>query len=231
MLGHRSSRRIILWSCLPLALTLLVGCPGSRRGRDAGALDAGMLIDSNVGGDTGPAADAGSGITISGTVAPAGVEVPAGAKVVVAWVVSSGSPDYTYKFGEGTATAAGFTVHFPGPPPVEALNDAGSGQLIGVGLVVLVPGDFTVPEGRLSTADSAALESAALGLSGQGAILWRAGTFVGEVTWPNLFPELMYSCGACMDRASGFDTFVPVECSALELVVGDTSVLPVCNWT
>ena len=82
--------------------------------------------------------------TVSGSV---DATVPSEAQTaVIIWEVSSGSPDYVYKFGEGTAADGRFSITLSSDPPAEAINSYG----LGVGLVaVLVPG-VTLPEGRVA---------------------------------------------------------------------------------
>ncbi len=232
------------------ALVLSVGLAAC--GDDSGStpMDSGMPPDGNMSADGGMTNDAGTpsdagstvdasapvdgssgpGIDISGAIA-AGATVPAGAKVIVIWSVSTTSPDYEYKFGEGTATASGFTVHFAGTPPADAVNNAGGGLMLGVGTVVLVSADTTIPDGRLATAFDL---STALGASPQGAIIWREGNFSGTgTTWPDAFPMSMVTCGACMAATMPmtFDAFTPADCSTLEVMVGDPTTFSFCNWT
>lgn len=192
-------------------------------------VDAGAVADSAVV----PADGATASIELTGIITTVGgATVPAGAKAMVIWAVSSGSPDYSYKLGEGTATATSFTVRIPTPPAAEALNAYGGGLTLGVGFIAIVPASFTLPDGRLSAADSSAAQAAAIGLSIRTAIIWRTGalTTLG-VAWPDEFPESEYGCGACMDSAMGFDTYVPAACPSLEALVGDLSTMSACNWT
>ena len=66
--------------------------------------------------------------TISGTLVDrTSKPVPGSTRVVVAWVVSSGSPDYTYVYGEGTLQeqVGTFSLTFDAPPPAAALNSSG----------------------------------------------------------------------------------------------------------
>ena len=72
---------------------------------------------------------------ISGTINDlAGSNVNASTRVLVAWNVISGSPDYTYVYGEGSLDLAAktFSVELPDNPPAEALNSSG----LGVGLII-----------------------------------------------------------------------------------------------
>jgi hypothetical protein len=156
---------------------------------------------------------------VRGTIV--GSPVPPASKVVVLWGVSSGSPDYTYKFGEGTATGAQYVVSLGEDPPAEAINRYG----IGIGLLVLVDAQQTIPEGKL---DDATIDTF-LGLSRRHAVIWRADD-AQDLDWSGAFPR-GYSCGRCVDAPEGeiFDSFEPVACTGIEIQVGEID--GVCNWT
>ena len=74
-----------------------------------------------------------------------GQALPDSGTVVITWVVSAGPEDYVFVYGMGTQRGAEFVVQLDAPPPAEALNNA----TLGVGVVLLVPEDADVPEGRL----------------------------------------------------------------------------------
>jgi hypothetical protein len=148
---------------------------------------------------------------------------PADAELVVIWMINSGGPDHSYKFGDGSVAGTRFTVGLSSDPPPEAINTYG----MGVGVVVLLEPGATIPEGRV---DEEVLEAAALGFSEQHAIIWRDPSRPG-LPWSADFPEGM-SCGQCVPAASGFDSFKPMECSAVEVQVpSDVTTLEFCNWT
>jgi hypothetical protein len=157
-----------------------------------------------------------------------GQVVPATGTTFVAWVVSSGSPDYTYKTGDGTSTGTTFMVgSIASPPPPEALNMIGTNTL-GVGIVVLLPAGTTIPDGILSDTALDTME----GFTLQHAIIWRTGDFstMSGLEWINDFPESEYRCGVCVPATGqGFDTFAPAACSDVVIDVDENN--PVCNWT
>jgi hypothetical protein len=135
--------------------------------------------------------------------------------------VSSGSPDYAFKFGEGSVTGAKYVVSLDGDPPAEALNRYG----IGIGVLALVDAQVAIPEGKV---DEATFD-AVLGLSPRHAVIWRA-EGAQDLSWSGAFPR-GYSCGRCVDAPEGetFDSFEPVECSGIEIQMGQVD--GVCNWT
>lgn len=167
----------------------------------------------------------GEEFTVSGTlVNNSGSPVPPGARVVVAWVVSAASPDYTYIFGQGTVQGNSFQVTFTGPPPAAALN---AGQL-GVGVVVLTT--------SLSLRNGVRLEEASvdpselLGATGRFAVIYKATDDVDQVDWEAAFP-LGFGAGGGVERAADFDAFEPVAADQLELIVDDLNNIDFVNWT
>jgi hypothetical protein len=179
---------------------------------DAGTQDAGTQ-------------DAGSGFMASGTLTPGpGRQVPSSAKVFVVWLVSSGSPDYGYKFGEGVSSGATFSLNLQAPPPVDALN---AGEL-GVGLMTLVTSESSLADGKYEggTGDP----SAALGAAGQYALIYKAKATVTYTTWADRFP-VGYSCGKGVKAQQGFDSFEPVPCNSIGITVDLSENIEFVNWT
>jgi hypothetical protein len=174
-----------------------------------------------VPGDGGP--DSGNGGTsVNGLVA--GDHVPEGAKAVVVWSISSGSPDYAFKYGEGSSSGSKFTVTLSADPPAEAINSYG----VGVGVVALVPASATVPEGKV-TGEQLEL----LGLSASYAVIWKAEAASGVNGWMKTFPS-GFACGRCVPAPSGesFDSFTQVDCSQVQIdAPSDLNTLHSCNWT
>ncbi|MCC6903958.1 MAG: hypothetical protein IT377_33630 [Polyangiaceae bacterium] len=169
-------------------------------------------------GPTGPGGTSGTPLA-EGTVVGAGTEA---GKVAVAWIVSSGSPDYTYSFGGGEFDGTKFVVSFDGTPPLEAVNSYG----VGVGLLVLLaPGTAARPTGKF---DFDEIDGAITAISAQHAIIWKDASKEG-LDWSAPLPA-GFSCGKCAPGAPGssFDSYVQTDCSTLELVPGSTSK---CNWT
>lgn len=149
-----------------------------------------------------------------------GTDAPATGNTVVIWVVSSGSPDYIYKFGQGTSTGAQFVVSFSTNPPAAALNSYG----IGVGIVALLaPGTAVPADGMV---DEMVLDGA--GYTPLHAVIYKDATAnPAVVPWIAPFP-LGYSCGRCVEASAGFDSFEPTACTTVEV---DMTPANACNWT
>ncbi|WP_437730504.1 hypothetical protein [Sorangium sp. So ce1335] len=173
------------------------------------------------GGNDGEGGGGTDGFSFTGPIT--GDAVPEDAEVIVAWVVSSSSPDYAFRFGEGSVAGATFTVGVGADPPSEAINSYG----VGVGVVMLLEPGTEVPEGEL---DEAVIEAAILGATPQHAIIWRDPSSQGP-DWSDDFPD-GFGCGRCVPADEGFDTFEPVECSEVEVqATSDFASLQFCNWT
>lgn len=161
-----------------------------------------------------------------------GTQIPQQAKAVVIWSVSSGSPDYSYKYGEGTFRDAKFTVSLPGDVPTEAINSYG----IGIGVVALVPPGTPIPDGRVSGGEhdgqATGAELEVLGFTTEYAIIWKTAS-ARDLSWSSSFPVGM-SCGICLPAVEGevFDSFVPIDCSTVKIeTASDPDELHACNWT
>ena len=156
-----------------------------------------------------------------------GKALPDSGTVVITWVVTAVPEDYMFVYGMGTQRGAEFVIQLEAPPPVEARNNA----TLGVGLVLLVPEDADVPEGRIEGTEfeEGALE--VVGVAGRYAVIYRAGD-EPSLAWVDEFP-LGYSCGRGVDAATSqdFDTFEPVDCSTLVLDIGDLESADFVNWT
>lgn len=173
--------------------------------------------------------DPGAGFVVSGRIQNnTGKPIPAGARVLVAWGVSSGSPDYSYIFGEGAIDrmTGTFHVRFEAPPPAEALNNG----VLGVGLVfvttdqVLHDGD-SIPN-RPPTFDI-------LGLTPQHAVIFLATPpdTLQMPAWATAF-DTSYSLGVGVKvPGSVFDKFVPARPSSAKLIIDALANLETVNWT
>jgi len=190
------------------------GC-GDDGGGSGGGTDAPGSIDSPVVADA-PVDVSGSGVfTVTGTV---GTGAPATGRTVVLWVVSSGSPDYIYKYGEGGSSGAQFVASFAAVPPTAAINSYG----VGIGIVALLPaGAVLPPDGMV---DDRVIDGA--GYTPDHGIIYKA-PGASAVPWIGPFPE-GYSCGRCVRASSGFDSFEPTTCSTVEI---DMTPMDACNWT
>ena len=153
----------------------------------------------------------------------------AGRTAVLLWEVSSGSPDYLYKFGEGTVANGRFSIVLPGDPLDEAINSFG----IGVAIVVVLPAGITLADGRLAikafNADTMA------GVSARYSVIWRAQTLDFPSPppanfWPLSFP-VGYACGACTLKPDGgsFEGFAPTSCDQIHITTYSQGTM--CNWT
>jgi hypothetical protein len=152
-----------------------------------------------------------------------GQPIPSNARVVVAWVVSSGSPDYTYIHGEGTVEGSSFSVSLS-PPPAAALNQ---GQ-VGVGIPVLTTNAGLRTGVRLE--DVSVSPEELLGATGQFAVIYKATDAVTYVDWADAFP-LGFGAGHGVERPGDFDAFEPVAPTSLELIVDDFENIDFVNWT
>jgi len=166
------------------------------------------------------------GQTVSGGVDPA--VQGEGLTAAIIWEVS-GSPDYAYKFGEGTVTHGRFSIALPGDPPAEAINSYGIGVAV---IVVLAPG-VTLPDGKLAPN---ILATDIVGISARNSVIWRAKSLNLPESgpppdwWPLGFPQGL-ACGACTPRPDGgaFDGFAPTVCDQLQVTA--VNIVDVCNWT
>jgi len=226
---------------------------GAGAGGTAGAtslgLDAGSLDSVGTGGAsgfdgpsaTGGSLDAGGGsggttVTPVDAAAPAGQTISGtvdsdvqgeGRSVVLIWEVSSGSPDYAYKFGEGTVVNGRFSITLPGDPPAAAINSWG----VGIAVVVVLPAGETLADGKLSTFGAADVA----GVSSRHSVVWKAATLNLPSTppadfWPLSFPA-GYACGACTAKPDGgsFERFTPSACDHIQITTYNIDEM--CNWT
>lgn len=167
-------------------------------------------------------------ITVSGQVedVPGGTDIDnpatAGQRVVVAWVVSATSPDYTYVFGQGALSSNGesFSVRLDTPPPDSALNLG----WLGVGLIVAVEGPG-FEDGDLVPDSGEGI----IGLAGRHAIIYIGERGQGP-EWTDDFTE-GYSVGVGVDLEGTFDGFAPTEPDDVELIIDDLGNIDIVNWT
>src|SRR5438128_413220 len=126
---------------LAVLVCAAIGCGDDGGGGGGGNPDARDQLDVAI--DTPATIDGPAGsFTVAGTVAAGG---PATGVTVVLWQVTSGSPDYTWKYGMGSATGTMFMVTLDMVPPPQAINSYG----IGVGIVGLLPAGTTIPDGMV----------------------------------------------------------------------------------
>jgi hypothetical protein len=158
--------------------------------------------------------------------AASGKALPDSADLSVLWNVSSGSPDYLYSYGGGSATTDGFDVSFDADPPAEALNSYG----VGVGIVVAMPSGQGVAAGKVSDATMDTLDKTAVGATGQHAIIFKKAGAT-EPAWISAFPD-GYSCAKGVPATNdGFDTYAPADCAEVVLTVDELDNIDFTNWT
>jgi len=187
----------------------------------AAALALGTAL--GCGDSTGP----GTEIVVTGTIQNnTQAAIPAGARLLVVWVVSSTSPDYSYVHGEGTfdAAAGTFRVELTAPPPA-ALN----GERLGVGIIFLTT-DASLGEGD-DIQDVA--DADIVGAAGLYGVIYVAGTpaeAAGIRDWAADFPA-GFRVGVGQAVPGAFDRFVPVDASDVVLMVDDIANIEFVNWT
>lgn len=174
-----------------------------------------------AGGGMGGAGGGNNNFNVSATVSVP--NIPADSKLVVIWSVSASSPDYLYKWGDGQTDGKTFMVTLMGDPPPEAIN-AG---FVGVGIIVLVPSNYVVPEGKLTSTQSNDLQAKLLAYSAQHAIIFHPNASQSPYPWSSQFSN-GYECAKCGPVPASFDEWIPTKCSDIILV--DINQ-PACNWT
>jgi hypothetical protein len=172
--------------------------------------------------------DPSTGFAVSGRIQNrTGRPIPADARLVVIWGVSSGSPDYSYVYGEGVIDriTGMFGVRFEGPPPAAALNNG----VMGVGLVIATT-DHLLKDGdslpnRPPTFDI-------LGVTAQHAVIFLASQpdTLQVPTWATAF-DAGYAVGVGVKVPGTFDKFVPTSPSSALLIIDALTNIEVVNWT
>lgn len=187
------------------------------------ALIATLLVASAVA--CGDSNDPGTGFVVSGTIQNnTGSPLPANTRVLVAWTVTSGTPDYSYVFGEGTINPANgtFQIQFDQPPPAPALN---TGQL-GVGIV------FATTNQTVGTGvhvDDVAVEEL-IGAAGRHGVIFIGDPSIQIPGWAADFPT-GYGVGVGVDVENDFDQFQPASQSSVVLIIDDLANIDFVNWT
>ena len=177
---------------------------------------------------TGPQAD--EQIVISGLLTgPNVASLPEGARVALVWGVSATSPDYGYIYGVGTIDrAAGtFTLTLTAKPPAEALNQYGS-YALGVGTLIVFGPEVELKTGRIE--NDGELAAAALGASGQHAVIYTRGSPPSALGWAGAFPA-GYAAGRGITQPDNFDGFERVSADSFELIIDDLDNISFVNWT
>jgi hypothetical protein len=166
-----------------------------------------------------------TGFVVTGTIQNnTGQPLPDGTRLLVGWTVTSGDPDYSYTFGEGTIDpAAGtFRIEFTDPPPPQALNIGG----LGVGVIVAtinpsVGNGFHLD--RLSPSEI-------VGAAGRYGIIYIADPNIQIPQWATAFTP-GYGVGVGVDVVNGFDTFQPTNQTGVVLIIDNLANIDFVNWT
>jgi hypothetical protein len=189
-------------------------------------VSAGFLVGAALAGcgdDNGPSQE----FVVTGTIqnntqAP----IPPNARVLVAWGVSSTSPDYSYVFGEGTLDAAAgtFQISLDQPPPTQALNN----DALGVGIIVVTTSQSVVTGDDIGSVP----ESELIGAAGQYAII--SVTDPDQATqfrsWADQF-DAGYGVGVGVEVPGDLDRFDPTSSSSVVLIIDDLANIDFVNWT
>lgn len=198
----------------------------ARAPRLAAVAVAVALLAAACGESTGPQDPGATTLRVTGTIRNvSGAAIPSGARVIAVWGVSSGSPDYSYVFGEGTVDAATntFTLELDRVPPAEALND---GRL-GVATIFLV-GAGAPPPGRMSNDYPT---TSIIGAAARYGIIYLGDDPSRQPDWVRTFPR-GYAVGVGVTQpGSSFDGFTRAPADDVEIVIDDLENLEFVNWT
>jgi hypothetical protein len=196
--------RVSFWktSWLLLALSAVIGCESSSPRPTSGGAVSGS-VDEAVGGE--------------------------GRTAALIWMVSTGSPDYAYKLGEGTIAKGKFSITLAGDPPAEAINSFG----LGIAMVLVPPPGEAWPDGRLP---QSVFNSTIAGISARNSVIWRTKSLdfgdagIPADFWGSDFPPGL-SCGVCTPAPPGssFEEFAPSACDQLR--ISAYAQEEVCDWT
>jgi hypothetical protein len=166
-----------------------------------------------------------TGFVVSGTIQNnTGAPIPSNTRVLVAWTVTSGSPDYSYVFGEGTfdPAAGTFEIELDQSPPAAALN---TGQL-GVGVVFATTNQAVAAGVQVGDTLLAGL----VGVAGRYGIIYLGDPPAASPDWATEFPS-GYSVGVGVDVEDDFDRFEPASASSVVLIIDDLANIDIVDWT
>jgi hypothetical protein len=175
----------------------------------------------------------GTSLTVSGKVTlKKQITVPPTATFTVLWVISAGSPDYEYVYGNGTIdfTNKTFSIVFTKAPPDSALNNYTSTLGLGVGMMYV--SDLPLGQPRVVTEKDAGNFYGAVNNADIIYIKGNPKDFSNpKSSWPSAFPS-GYSVGKGVKNPGTFDSFVPADPTNLELIISDDpNDVENPNWT
>jgi hypothetical protein len=187
---------------------------------------AGVLLGTGLAG-CGDGSEPSEGFVVTGTIQNNTLSpIPPNTRLVVAWVVSSGSPDYSYVFGQGTLdpSAGTFQIRLDQPPPSQALN----GGALGVGIILATTNQSLGTGANISSIP----ESELIGAAGQFGIIFVTNPAqAGQLRdWVAQF-ESGYGVGVGVQVPEDFDRFEPVSPSSVVLIIDDLQNIEFVNWT
>lgn len=168
-------------------------------------------------------------IVLGGHVfAEEGFALPERARLIAVWQVSTASPGYLFKFGEGVTEGDRFELVLDEfAPPAEALNGDG----VGAAFLLAVKEDTPMPPaGMLDRASFRMLESMALGISAHHGLIFVAPDAETDLDWTDRFERGAFACGERVPapEEGGLESFAPIDCDATEVVI--TSSLGWARW-
>ncbi|MGH9147057.1 MAG: hypothetical protein ACRD1Q_10135 [Vicinamibacterales bacterium] len=154
--------------------------------------------------------------------------IPANARLLAVWVVTAGSPDYSYVFGEGSINPllGTFRILFDQPPPIKALNRGALGVA-----VILATTDQSLQVGD-SIGNSYPVTEI-IGVTGQYAVIFvQNRDTLTAPTWVDAFDD-GYSVGVGVKAlpTEVFDKFAPTSRSSPVLIIDDLANIEIVNWT
>jgi hypothetical protein len=167
----------------------------------------------------------GEGFVVTGTIQNnTGAPLPANTRLVVAWQVSSGTPDYSYVFGQGTVDAAAgtFRIQLDQSPPAIALNTGG----LGVGIIVATTNQSIGTGDDIGEVQLSEL----VGAAGRHGVIFIGQNGVQDREWATAF-ESGYGVGVGVDVVDDFDRFEPADPSSVVLIIDDIANIDFVNWT
>jgi hypothetical protein len=178
------------------------------------------VLSVACGDDNGP----NSNFVVTGTIQNnTGAPLPDNTRLLVVWQVTSGSPDYSYVFGQGTvnAEAGTFRVELDQPPPAQALNNGN----LGVGIIVATTNQTLGDGGNVDQ-----ILDELIGAAGRYGVIYVGPSGAQSPQWASGFPT-GYGVGVGVDVENDFDQFQPASPSSVVLIIDALENIDFVNWT